>query len=758
MAQILRQSTAIDVRLGPFVDVGDAFTPEIGVTIAASDEAEILKANGVATVSMAGVLAAITDCDGWYDYTLSTTDTDVVGTLDIVMQDDDVYLPVFTRFQVVEEAVFDAMYVATAEGPLQGTTAGNTLDVTATGEAGIDLDNAAGTLDAAQFGADFLTSAKIADDAFLAVNFAANSLDGKGDWNVGKTGYSLTQVFPSNFAALSITAGGLINITQAAADKAWLTTTRELTGLPDGQIPKIFSGLTSAIGTNVTLIDASLTQADNDHWKGQWVRFTSGTAANIDQVRLITGFTAASDTLTFAPALNAATASGDGFEIIAAARVDIGQWIGVTPNALIAGAVDCDLSAIQNNVITAASIAASALDDKGNWNVGKTGYSLTQTFPSNFAALSITAGGLVDITQTAANKVWGTGTRELTGLGFVLNNTDAAWVDANERVDVGRWLGGVIPVQTVAGVPEVDVTTHLGGAAPALVGSRYDASVGAMAANVLTATAIAAAAMNGKGDWNINKTGYSISGAITTLDGLNDVAATDIVSAGAINTLAGAVLRVTLTDTTTANVDMRGTNSAFLASSAPTNFSTLSITIAGLVDITQVAANKVWGTGTRTLTAMGFVLANTDVGWVDVNDRIDVGQWLGQVVTLSATTLKPEVDMFSVSDNAAAANAVEDNISNLNAAVTSRATPAQVNTEVSDVIKTDIIPELSQGVLPVNPTLYEATMAQYMKLRNGFHVKASQYDVQNDAGVVIFKKLLTDDGTDYDEAKTVSGP
>ena len=146
MSIFLKQSTSIDVRLGPFVDVGDGFTPETGVTIAASDEAEILKANGAATVAMAGTFAAVTGCDGWYDYTLSTSDTDTVGELVIVMQDDSVYLPVFMRFYVVEEAVYDAMYAASAEGPLQGTTAGNTLDVNATGEAGIDLDNTSGTL------------------------------------------------------------------------------------------------------------------------------------------------------------------------------------------------------------------------------------------------------------------------------------------------------------------------------------------------------------------------------------------------------------------------------------------------------------------------------------------------------------------------------------------------------------------------------------------------------------------------------------
>jgi len=48
----------------------------------------------------------------------------------------------------------------------------------------------------------------------------------------------------------------------------------------------------------------------------------------------------------------------------------------------------------------------------------------------------------------------------------------------------------------------------------------------------------------------------------STLAGLNDVAATDIVSAGAITTLAGAVVNVDLVDTTTTNTDVRGTDNA----------------------------------------------------------------------------------------------------------------------------------------------------------------------------------------------------
>ncbi len=230
MTLILKQSTAIDIRMGPFVDVVDAFTPETGVTIAASDQAEVLKANGAATVAMAGVFAAVTDCDGWYDYTASTGDVDTVGEVVFVMQDASVYLPVFVRAYVVEEAVYDAMYGAASAGPLQSTVAGRTLDVLATGEVPGDFDTTIGTLGATQI--------------------EANALDGKGDWNIGKTGYSLTQVFPTNFADLSIVVTtGLVDITQTAADKVWSTTVRTLTAFSTALALSVWDVLESAIVT-----------------------------------------------------------------------------------------------------------------------------------------------------------------------------------------------------------------------------------------------------------------------------------------------------------------------------------------------------------------------------------------------------------------------------------------------------------------------------------------------------------------------------
>ena len=114
-----------------------------------------------------------------------------------------------------------------------------------------------------------------------------------------------------------------------------------------------------------------------------------------------------------------------------------------------------------------------------------------------------------------------------------------------------------------------------------------------------------------------------------------------------------------------------------------------------------------------------------------------------------------------------AANKIRDTIlsdatpfagANVDATVSSRATPAQVNTEVSDVLKTDTIPELAQGALPATPTFQNALMAAYMALRNRVEVTASEKRFYDDAGTAIHKKMLSDNGTTYVEEESITGP
>jgi len=114
--QELRANTEIKVRVGQFVDVGDGFTPQIDITLA-GDEAELLKHNGVATVDISGnTWAAIASCRGWYDLTLTSTDTNTEGLLTVVVQDDSDCLPVHRHFMVLSEAAWDSKYAAKDDG------------------------------------------------------------------------------------------------------------------------------------------------------------------------------------------------------------------------------------------------------------------------------------------------------------------------------------------------------------------------------------------------------------------------------------------------------------------------------------------------------------------------------------------------------------------------------------------------------------------------------------------------------------------
>ena len=110
---ILRQSTAVDLLIGPFVDETDGFTAEAGLTINASDV--LLSKNGQALTLKADVTAAANDSGAYYNCELDTTDTNIVGTLVVAIHVAGAR-PVTQTYQVIEEAIYDALYVAAADG------------------------------------------------------------------------------------------------------------------------------------------------------------------------------------------------------------------------------------------------------------------------------------------------------------------------------------------------------------------------------------------------------------------------------------------------------------------------------------------------------------------------------------------------------------------------------------------------------------------------------------------------------------------
>ena len=135
----LKQSTASqEVLLGPFVDSTDGVTAETALTIANTD-IKLFKA-GATTLANKNSGGATHISAGNYYAVLDATDTDTVGSGAIVVQVSGA-LAVRHDIHVLEEAVYDDVFGASAAGYLKPTTAGRTLDVSTGGEAGVDWAN-----------------------------------------------------------------------------------------------------------------------------------------------------------------------------------------------------------------------------------------------------------------------------------------------------------------------------------------------------------------------------------------------------------------------------------------------------------------------------------------------------------------------------------------------------------------------------------------------------------------------------------------
>jgi hypothetical protein len=111
----LRQSTSVDVPIGPFLDDVTGKDAETALTITQPDVR--LKKNGGAWAQKNAAQTLSHEENGYYEVTLDATDTNTVGMLRVHVHESGA-LPVWEDFQVLEEAVYDALYASGAVGPL----------------------------------------------------------------------------------------------------------------------------------------------------------------------------------------------------------------------------------------------------------------------------------------------------------------------------------------------------------------------------------------------------------------------------------------------------------------------------------------------------------------------------------------------------------------------------------------------------------------------------------------------------------------
>lgn len=106
---LLRQSTAVTEKLGPFVNDGDGVTPETGLTIAQGDI--LLSKNGGSLTQTHNAAGAPHDAIGYYGAPFDTTDTDTLGRLKVAIYVGGA-LHVWDNYMVITQQAWDSLCAA----------------------------------------------------------------------------------------------------------------------------------------------------------------------------------------------------------------------------------------------------------------------------------------------------------------------------------------------------------------------------------------------------------------------------------------------------------------------------------------------------------------------------------------------------------------------------------------------------------------------------------------------------------------------
>jgi LysM repeat protein len=235
--QLLKQSTASTVYVGPVLDSAGA-----AVTTAVVGDFRLVKNGTAATLSGATVTH---DANGYYTVALTTTNTDTTGRLTLAVGNTAMSMSTH-RFSVLLASVFDALITnaTNATGGLPTATAAisalaGAISTLTAGGVRTELTTELGRLDAAVssrmasytqptgfLAATFPTTVASPTNITSAtgVTLAATTHTGAViptvstvtngvtvSTNSDKTGYSLSQSFPSNFASLGINASGHVS-------------------------------------------------------------------------------------------------------------------------------------------------------------------------------------------------------------------------------------------------------------------------------------------------------------------------------------------------------------------------------------------------------------------------------------------------------------------------------------------------------------------------------------------------------------------
>ena len=332
----LRQSTSQVVRFGPCLDKTNGVTEETSLTLAQGDMR--LSKDGAAFAQKNASGNATHDSDGWYYTTLNATDTNTCGELILNVHQPANMLPVWVRWYVVEESIYDSLFAASAAGidanqrvevgAVLGTsqTAGDLAALIATVDSvadGIQTDLSNGT--------DGLGAIKGAVDAIPTSNPTASAIADavldealSGHTSGGSLGKAVADIESDATAILADTnelqsddVPGLIAALDTVVDRVEADTTAILADTNELQTDDV-PGLIAALDTVVDRVEADTTAilADTNELQTDDV---PGLIAALDT--LIDAIKAKTDSMTYTKSneldvntksINGATVVGDG--------------------------------------------------------------------------------------------------------------------------------------------------------------------------------------------------------------------------------------------------------------------------------------------------------------------------------------------------------------------------------------------------------------------------------------------------------------
>jgi hypothetical protein len=260
----LRQSTAATIIMGPFLDITDGVTPEVGLTAGTVDEIGVYKHDATALSDLSATTTFTHRAGGMYTMTLATGDVGTLGRLTAFVRDDSLALPVWKEFIVLAANVYDSLIAG-----------GDNLDVISVGLTAISND----VITAAAIATGAIDTNAMADGSIKAGTFAAGAI---------------------NTAAIGADAIGASEFGQDAADKVWSTPARAITdkagfSLSSAGIQAIWDALLSALTTASTIgkkladlvvgSDDKVEASADVHSSGQTVAgVTARVTANADQI------------------------------------------------------------------------------------------------------------------------------------------------------------------------------------------------------------------------------------------------------------------------------------------------------------------------------------------------------------------------------------------------------------------------------------------------------------------------------------------